>query len=128
MRTSQPAPTGPVDLDEVRRKIVASGYDRLQDSNQMLIGTPETVIAKAKIIMETLRPGMLIFFAVQGPVSHEDRRRSLELTAKNVLPEIRAHADKLGLPSPFDRAPGSVSLAPGQTRAAVVDRSALPEA
>jgi alkanesulfonate monooxygenase SsuD/methylene tetrahydromethanopterin reductase-like flavin-dependent oxidoreductase (luciferase family) len=128
MRTSQPAPTGPVDLDEVRRKIVASGYERLQQSNQMLIGTPETVIAKAKILLDVLRPGMLIFFAVQGAVSHEDRRRSLELTAKCVLPEMRAYADKLGLASPFDRAPGSVPLAAGQTRAAVVNRSALPPA
>ncbi|MPY91875.1 MAG: LLM class flavin-dependent oxidoreductase, partial [Acidimicrobiia bacterium] len=112
------------DFDEVRQKLLA-GYQRAQDNYQLMIGTPDQVIAKARVMLEVLRPGTFVFFGIQGPVSNEDRQRSLELTAKYVMPEIKAYADELGLPSPFDRTPGDVKLRPGQARSAVVDKAAL---
>jgi hypothetical protein len=43
------------------------------------------------------------------------------------MPEIKAHAEEIGLGSPFDNTPGDVKLRTGEARSAVVDRSALPD-
>jgi alkanesulfonate monooxygenase SsuD/methylene tetrahydromethanopterin reductase-like flavin-dependent oxidoreductase (luciferase family) len=125
MAATQPAPTGPVDYDVVRQKL-AAGLEKSKGNNQHLIGTPTQVLEKAKMIIEVLRPGLFTFFAVQGPVGDRDRLRSVELMATEIVPELRAHAERLGLPSPFDRTPGTVKLRPGEQRAPVVDRSRIP--
>jgi hypothetical protein len=108
----------------VRTKLRA-GYKKAQDSHTLLIGTPEQVIEKAKVILEVLRPGMFVMMNVQGPISHEDRRRSQWLMANEVVPEIRAHADRLGLDSPFEVPPGSNRLTDGERRQSVADRRPL---
>lgn len=122
----QTAPTGPVDVEAVKAKFL-SGYRKSQDNYLMLIGTPDQVLERAKTIVSVLRPGIFTFFAVQGPVGDEDRLRSLELLANDVVPELRSFAAGLGIKSPFERRPGSVKLRPGETRAPVADRTALPE-
>lgn len=126
MASVQSAPTGPVDYDEIRRKLTPN-YLKLQENYQFLIGTPDTILERAKTMISVLRPGIFCFFAVQGAVEHADRRRSMELIATEVMPGLRAHANEIGLLSPFDRRPGSVKLAPGEARAPVVDRTLLPE-
>jgi alkanesulfonate monooxygenase SsuD/methylene tetrahydromethanopterin reductase-like flavin-dependent oxidoreductase (luciferase family) len=113
-----------LDFDMVRTKLRA-GYKKAQDSHTLLIGTPEQVIEKAKVILEVLRPGMFVMMNVQGPISHEDRRRSQWLMANEVVPEIRAHADRLGLDSPFEVPPGSNRLTDGERRQSVADRRPL---
>jgi alkanesulfonate monooxygenase SsuD/methylene tetrahydromethanopterin reductase-like flavin-dependent oxidoreductase (luciferase family) len=109
---------------EQRRRTAAS-YQKMQDNLQIVVGTPEEVTAKLKIVLRCLRPGMLFMMAPFGNVSNEDRRRSIQLLGDHVLPELRAEADRLELTDMFQRAPGSVTLAPGQTRAPVVDRDAI---
>jgi hypothetical protein len=42
-----------------------------------------------------------------------------------VIPALKRHAKEIDLPDPFERTPGSVVLAPGATRASVVDRGPL---
>jgi alkanesulfonate monooxygenase SsuD/methylene tetrahydromethanopterin reductase-like flavin-dependent oxidoreductase (luciferase family) len=116
----------PQDFDEVRRKLRV-GYGKAQDRHTLLIGTPEQVIKKAKVILEVLRPGMFVMMNVQGPVSDEDRRRSQWLMANEVVPVLRDYADELGLDSPFDRRPGSVPLDAGREREPVADRRPLEE-
>jgi alkanesulfonate monooxygenase SsuD/methylene tetrahydromethanopterin reductase-like flavin-dependent oxidoreductase (luciferase family) len=113
-------------LEEAHRKIDAT-WEKMRNDLMIVVGTPEEVTRRIKIALRAIRPGMLFMMAVQGNVAHEDRRRSIELLGKHVLPELRAEAERLGLPSMFDRAPGSVPLAPGQTRQPVVDLSALDE-
>ena len=114
------------DYDEVRQKL-RRGYQKAQDNYQTLVGTPDTIIPKVKKILQTLRPGIFTFFHVQGPVSNEDRMRSLELIANEVVPEIRAYGKEIGLTDPAEREPGSVKLREGEKPAEVVDRSALQE-
>lgn len=110
--------------DDVRMKLKA-GFEKGQRNLQLLIGTPKSVIPKIKQILDVIRPGTLTFFAVQGPVSNEDRLRSMQLLGEHVIPEIREYSQKIGLKDPFERKPGSVKLTSGTKRGPVVDREAL---
>jgi alkanesulfonate monooxygenase SsuD/methylene tetrahydromethanopterin reductase-like flavin-dependent oxidoreductase (luciferase family) len=112
------------DFDEVRRKLLG-GYEKAQRNYQTVVGSPETVITKVKQMMRLIRPGAFIFFGPQGPVSNEDRMRSLELMGEVVMPEMKAYAKELGLDDPFTRPPGANKLRTGEKRGAVVDRDAL---
>jgi alkanesulfonate monooxygenase SsuD/methylene tetrahydromethanopterin reductase-like flavin-dependent oxidoreductase (luciferase family) len=114
------------DYDEVRRKLVA-GLDKVQRNYQVIAGTPKTVLPKIKAIFRILRPGIFIMFSVQGPVGNEDRRTSMRLFANEVMPALRDYAREIDLPDPFQRAPGSVALNGGTSRAPVVDRAPLEE-
>jgi len=114
------------DFDEIRRKLRV-GYKKGQERHTLLIGTPEQVIKKARVILEVLRPGMFVMMNVQGPVSDDDRRRSQWLMANEVMPVLREYADELGLDSPFDRRPGSNLLEAGRDRDPVADRRPLEE-
>ena len=92
---------------------------------QVLAGTPATLIPKIKAIMSVLRTGIFIILSIQGPVGNDDRRTSMRLFAEDVIPALKRHAKEIDLPDPFERTPGSAALAPGATRAAVVDRGPL---
>jgi len=95
-------------IEEIKRGIYA-GYPQVQKDLQMIAGTPDNVIPKLKMILEVLRPGIFSFW-LDGPVSAGDRKRCLELLNRDVIPALREHGKKLGLVSPFERAPGSVAL------------------
>lgn len=111
-------------LAEQRRGAVAK-YQQARKNLQILVGTPEEVAADLKIVLSSLRPGMLFFMGPFGNIGDEDRRRSIRLIGEQVLPELRVHSDAIGLTDMFQRAPGSVKLAPGQQRAPVVDRETI---
>jgi alkanesulfonate monooxygenase SsuD/methylene tetrahydromethanopterin reductase-like flavin-dependent oxidoreductase (luciferase family) len=98
------------DVAEVRRQIYAR-YEAARQDLQMIAGTPDHVIERLKIVLDVLRPGILSFW-IDGPLPREDRRRCLELLAKEVIPALRDHGKKLGLVDPFERAPGSVPIGP----------------
>jgi hypothetical protein len=68
---------------------------------------------------------MLFFMAPFGNVSDEDRRRSIRLLGEQVLPELRAEAERLELTDMFERKPGSNTLEPGKQRKPVVNRDAI---
>ncbi|MFZ5653527.1 MAG: LLM class flavin-dependent oxidoreductase [Pseudomonadota bacterium] len=110
--------------DELRQKLI-KGYEKVQENLQVVVGNPQTCIKKICDILSVIRPGVFTVFAVQGNVSDKDRLRSVELLGKEVLPAIREFGKQQELFGPFDRAPGSVKLAPGSKRAPVVDRDAL---
>ncbi|MDO8435018.1 MAG: LLM class flavin-dependent oxidoreductase [Candidatus Binatus sp.] len=114
------------DLNEVRAKLTA-GYKKSQQNLQTIIGTPKTVLPKLKTLMRVLRPGVLIVFNIQGPVSNEDRMTSMRLLANEVMPAMREYADQLELPDSYTRTPGSVAFRSGTKRDPVVDRSPLAE-
>jgi alkanesulfonate monooxygenase SsuD/methylene tetrahydromethanopterin reductase-like flavin-dependent oxidoreductase (luciferase family) len=115
-----------IDYAAVRAK--AEGQLRKSQRNYLtLLGSPDTIIEKVKTMLSVLRPGTFIFFGPQGPVPNEDRMRNLELLAEYVVPEIKAHADAIGLTSPFDTAVGATKLRTGEQRGPVVDRAALPD-
>ena len=119
--------TATTDYDEVRRKL-ASGYERVQENLQVIVGTPKTVIPKIKTLLQVLRPGIFIFFNVQGTVSNEDRLTCVRLLAQEVVPAIREYAKEIELLDPDERQPGTVPVQAGTRRAPVVDRDALAAA
>ncbi|MEE9149118.1 MAG: LLM class flavin-dependent oxidoreductase [Candidatus Tectomicrobia bacterium] len=113
-----------VDYDEVRQKLY-QGYHKAQEKLQTIVGTPKTVIPKVKTLLQVLRPGIFIFFSVQGQVSNEDRQTSIRLMAEEVMPAIRDYAKDIGLVDPDERKPGSVPLQAETQRAPVVEREPL---
>jgi alkanesulfonate monooxygenase SsuD/methylene tetrahydromethanopterin reductase-like flavin-dependent oxidoreductase (luciferase family) len=100
---------GEVDVTALRNAVYA-GYEGAQKNNQIIVGTPKSVIPKLKHIIDVLRPGIFAFWQNDGPISTEARRTSMRLIAQEVIPPLREHAKKLGLKDPFERAPGSVPL------------------
>jgi alkanesulfonate monooxygenase SsuD/methylene tetrahydromethanopterin reductase-like flavin-dependent oxidoreductase (luciferase family) len=119
--------TDTTDYDEVRRKL-ASGYERVQENLQVIVGTPKTVIPKIKTLLQVLRPGIFIFFNVQGAVSNADRLTCVRLLAQEVVPAIRDYAKEIELLDPGERQPGTVTVQAGTRRTPVVDRDALAAA
>jgi alkanesulfonate monooxygenase SsuD/methylene tetrahydromethanopterin reductase-like flavin-dependent oxidoreductase (luciferase family) len=74
-----------------------------QRENMMIIcGTPDTVVAKLKYIMEETRPGIMAFWGNDGNVSVEDARTCIRLLGQEVMPQLREYGEKLGLNSPFE--------------------------
>ena len=71
-----------------------------------------------------LRPGIFIFFNVQGQVSNADRMTSVRLMAEEITPAIREYAKEIDLLDPYERPPGAVK-ASRDPAAPVVDRAPL---
>ena len=110
-------------LEEAKKKIYER-YQSLQDNQQVIVGTPDTVIPKIRRFLEIVRPGIFVLWYHHGPSSHEDRMTSLRLLGQEVLPAMREIAHELELPDPFERKPGSRPLPPSGVRDPVV--GALP--
>ena len=113
-----------IDFDTVRQKLL-KGYGKAQKNLQLLIGTPESVLSKAKTLLRVLRPSIFVFFNIQGPVGDEDRKTSMRLIAQELTPQLREYAKEIDLVDPFERTPGSVAYRNGVTRDPVVDREPL---
>jgi alkanesulfonate monooxygenase SsuD/methylene tetrahydromethanopterin reductase-like flavin-dependent oxidoreductase (luciferase family) len=109
---------------EIRRKL-ANSYQKAQQGLQIVVGSPKTVIPKIKTMLRVLRPGIFIFFHIQGPVSNTDRLTSMRLMAQEVVPAIREYAQEIDLPDPYERTPGSTKAYAGVSRLPVVDREPL---
>jgi alkanesulfonate monooxygenase SsuD/methylene tetrahydromethanopterin reductase-like flavin-dependent oxidoreductase (luciferase family) len=111
------------DIEETRRHIYAS-YQAELDNQQIIVGTPQTVIAKLRKFIEVLRPGIFALWYAHGPSSHEDRMTSLRLLGQEVLPAMREMAHELDLVDPYERKPGSRPLPPSGVREPVVGQTA----
>src|SRR5499427_967471 len=68
----------------------------------IIAGTPKTVIAKLRILLEETRPGILGFWGNDGTVSHEDAKTCIRLLGQEVFPAVREMAKEFGLESPFE--------------------------
>jgi hypothetical protein len=60
------------------------------------------VVAGLHILLERLRPGILVLWANDGKINHTDSMRCIELMGKEVLPALREIGDELDLPGPFE--------------------------
>jgi alkanesulfonate monooxygenase SsuD/methylene tetrahydromethanopterin reductase-like flavin-dependent oxidoreductase (luciferase family) len=96
---------GEVDVAEVKRSIAAQ-YVNSQEQGLIIAGTPKTVIAKIRSLLEVLRPGIFGAWYHHGPMSYQDRRTGLRLFGQEVLPAMREMAKELDLPGPFEQMPG----------------------
>ena len=72
-------------------------YDELQESDNIIVGSPETVTWRLTSVIERLNPGYLHIYGNEGLMPHEDVMRSIELLAKEVIPAL--HEIKL---QPYD--------------------------
>ena len=87
----------------------APTFEEQRENMMIICGTPDTVVAKLKYIMEETRPGIMAFWGNDGDVSVEDARTCIRLLGQEVMPQLREYGQKLGLNSPFE-AEAPVSL------------------
>lgn len=88
----------------------APTFEQQRENMMIICGTPDTVVAKLKYIMEETRPGIMAFWGNDGNVSVEDAKTCIRLLGQEVMPQLREYGQKLGLNSPFE-AEAPVSLA-----------------
>jgi alkanesulfonate monooxygenase SsuD/methylene tetrahydromethanopterin reductase-like flavin-dependent oxidoreductase (luciferase family) len=62
---------------------------RLDEWSTSLIGSPETVIKKARLMIETARPDSLVGMFSFGGLSHEQVMHSIELFGTKVIPALK---------------------------------------
>jgi alkanesulfonate monooxygenase SsuD/methylene tetrahydromethanopterin reductase-like flavin-dependent oxidoreductase (luciferase family) len=71
-------------------------------NQQIVAGTPRTVIPKLRRLLEETRPSIMGFWASDGFVSSEDAKTCIRLLGQEVLPALRDIGKELGLWSPFE--------------------------
>jgi alkanesulfonate monooxygenase SsuD/methylene tetrahydromethanopterin reductase-like flavin-dependent oxidoreductase (luciferase family) len=79
----------------------AAFEDQIQNQ-QIIAGTPKTVIPKLRRLLEETRPSIIGFWANDGFVSAQDSRTCIRLLGEEVLPAVREIGKELGLWSPFE--------------------------
>jgi alkanesulfonate monooxygenase SsuD/methylene tetrahydromethanopterin reductase-like flavin-dependent oxidoreductase (luciferase family) len=83
----------------------AAGWEKVVESNRVIVGSPKTVIKKVRQMLAALRPGILGVWTNDGTISHKDTMRCLQLMDQEVLPAMKEMGKELGLPGPFEVAP-----------------------
>ena len=63
-------------------------YQELQDVDNVIVGSPETVTRKLTHIIERLNPGYLHIYGNEGDMPHADVMRSIELLGREVIPAL----------------------------------------
>jgi len=79
-----------------------TSFEQQMADLRIIAGTPKTVIAKLKRILEETRPGILALWGNDGKVSQEDSLTCIKLIGQEVFPAIREIAKSLDLKSPFE--------------------------
>ena len=82
-------------------------FEQQLADGDLIAGTPKTVLPKIRKVMETLRPGSLIFRDGDGVMTHEETARGMRLMGEEVIPAVREMAKELGLLGPFERDPSA---------------------
>jgi alkanesulfonate monooxygenase SsuD/methylene tetrahydromethanopterin reductase-like flavin-dependent oxidoreductase (luciferase family) len=83
----------------------AAGWEKVVESNRVIVGSPDTVVKKVRQVLSALRPGILGVWTNDGTISHKDTMRCLQLMEKEVLPALKEMGKELNLPGPFEQAP-----------------------
>jgi alkanesulfonate monooxygenase SsuD/methylene tetrahydromethanopterin reductase-like flavin-dependent oxidoreductase (luciferase family) len=83
----------------------AAGWEKVVESNRVIVGSPDTVVKKVRQVLTELRPGILGVWTNDGTISHKDTMRCLQLMEKEVLPALKEMGNELNLPGPFEQAP-----------------------
>ncbi len=63
-------------------------YEQLQEVDNLIVGSPDTVTRKLSGIVERLNPGWLHIYGNEGGMAHEDVMRSIELLGREVIPAL----------------------------------------
>ena len=64
-------------------------YEELQALNNIIVGSPATVIRKLSEVIDRLSPGYLHVYGNDGGTPHKASMRSIELLGKEVIPALR---------------------------------------
>ena len=67
------------------------GYEQAQEIGQVITGAPDTVIKKLKKVIDVVDPAWLILWPREGPMSHDNAIRGMELLGKEVIPAIKEY-------------------------------------
>jgi len=70
---------------------------------EIIAGTPKTVIAQLRRLVEETRPSIMALWCNDGNVSHADAKTCIRLMGQEVLPALRDMGKELGLDSPFEK-------------------------
>ena len=76
------------------------GYEQAQEINQIITGNPDTVIEKLKNMVDVVDPAWLILWPREGPMSHANAVRGMELLGNEVIPAIKDYVPGSRSPSP----------------------------
>lgn len=71
-------------------------YDEANKILSMVTGSPKTVVEKLKQIVDRVDPAYMVFWAREGPMSHDAAARCIELLGQEVIPAIKEHKAQLG--------------------------------
>ena len=104
-----------------RPDVLARPFEEQQKNYTIVSGTPDTVIPKIRHVLETLRPGSVIFWDGDGAMTHEDQMRSLRLMGEYVIPAVREIGKELELFSPFEVNPATGKPVEEESAQAVAD-------
>jgi len=96
---------GAVDVEEVKRSI-EKNFQSTLENGLIIAGTPKTVLARIRFMLEMLRPGIFGIWYHHGPMTTDERRTCLRLLGEEVLPAMREMAKELDLPGPYEQKPG----------------------
>jgi alkanesulfonate monooxygenase SsuD/methylene tetrahydromethanopterin reductase-like flavin-dependent oxidoreductase (luciferase family) len=64
-------------------------YDQFVEMDNIIVGSPKTVIKKMKMLRDDLKAGHLLIYGQEGPMAHKDVMRSIELWGKEVIPALK---------------------------------------
>ncbi|MYC07414.1 MAG: LLM class flavin-dependent oxidoreductase [Chloroflexi bacterium] len=87
--------------------VLARPFEEQQENYTIVTGTPDSILPKIRHVLETLRPGSVIFWDGDGAMTHEDQMRSLRLMGEYVIPAVREMGKELELNSPFEVDPAT---------------------
>src|SRR5436305_9737989 len=73
-------------LRAVSKPFDSQAYQEAQDNYQVVVGTPDQVIARLRYIRDTLGVGHMCLWAQDGYMNHADTVRCIELFGQEVLP------------------------------------------
>ena len=82
-------------------------FEKQVENYSIITGTPDTVIPKVRHVLETLRPGSIIFWDGDGAMTHDDQMRSLRLFGEEVIPAVREIGKELELYGSFEVDPAT---------------------
>jgi alkanesulfonate monooxygenase SsuD/methylene tetrahydromethanopterin reductase-like flavin-dependent oxidoreductase (luciferase family) len=66
-------------------------YEEAQATTQIVTGSPETVIAKLKKILDVVDPAWLVLWGREGNMSHKAAMRSIDLLGQEVIPALKEY-------------------------------------
>ena len=76
--------------------------EQQMENGLIIAGTPKTVIARMRKLLEAARPSIVALWGSDGFVNHAETQHCIRLLGEEVLPAVREIGKELDLKSPFE--------------------------